>query len=365
MSGTGKSLRVLVAPLDWGLGHTARCVPLIGELVQRRCEVVLAADGASAQLLAREFPQLQLLKLPGYQIKYGKNFLIFSLFLQLPKIFGAIRKEQKWLHQLLKQEKFDIIISDNRPGFYSNKTHSIYITHQLRIQSGIHKRVDDWLQQLHQRYIMRFRTLWVPDVKTAPNAAGELSHPPYQSTNPVYLGLISRFQHKSVQTCKYDLMILLSGPEPQRSLLEEKLKRQLVQSSKNIIVVRGLPGSNAEVDFTSAVETYNHLSAHQLEQKMQESAFVICRSGYTTIMDLLKLKKKALLIPTPGQTEQEYLAKHMQQLGCFPFLHQQDFQLEKAVTIMNTFSYSNPFKEDDYEYYRDVIDSLLITPQLK
>lgn len=365
MAGTGKSLRVLVAPLDWGLGHATRCVPLIGELVGRGCEVVLAADGPSAHLLVREFPQLHMMKLPGYGITYRRKFLILSLLFQLPKIFLAIRKEKKWLRQLLQQESFDIIISDNRPGFYSSKAHCIYITHQLRIQSGIGKWVDAWLQQLHHRYIKQFDEVWVPDVETVPNAGGELSHPLRPLSRPVYLGLISRFQPQTAERYKYDLMILLSGPEPQRSMLEQQLQRELLTSPLKIIVIRGLPGNKENVHLNSSIEVHNHLTAFQLEQKIKESALVICRSGYTTIMDLLKLKKKALLIPTPGQTEQEYLAQHLQAQGCFPFLNQQQFELAKALTILNNFAFSNLFQEDDFEIYRDVIDSLLTAAQHK
>lgn len=365
MSGTGKSLRVLVGPLDWGLGHATRCVPLIGELVHRGCDVVLAADGAPAQLLAREFPELQIMKLPGYSIKYGKRYLILSILLQLPRIFSAIRKEKRWLSNLMQQENFDIIISDNRPGFYNSNAHCIYITHQLSIQSGISKWINNRLQYLHHRYTRKFHEVWVPDLEGVPNASGELSHPHHLLSHPVYLGLLSRFKYKPVQHYTYDIMILLSGPEPHRSLLEQQLKQELLQSQRKIILVRGLPGNSASLQLSSNVEVHNHLTASQLEQKLHLSECVISRSGYTTIMDLLKLKKKALFIPTPGQTEQDYLAQHMRKQELFPFLYQHDFTLDKAEKIMRTFNYHQPFQDEHFEHYRDVVESLLAAVKRK
>ncbi|MFN5134651.1 MAG: glycosyltransferase [Chitinophagaceae bacterium] len=362
MIGTGKSLRVLVAPLDWGLGHATRCIPIIGELLYLGCEVVLAADGACAQLLAREFPQLEIKKLPGYHIRYGKKSLIQSVLLQMPGIFKNTHNEHRWLQKLLQKEKFDIIISDNRPGFWNRQSHCIYITHQLRIQSGMNGLFDDMLQRLHYRYIKRFNEVWVPDVDAAVNAAGVLAHPSKTLLHPLYIGPLSRIQPQPTETKKYEWMILLSGPEPQRTLLEQQLIKEIRGLNKKIILVRGLPGNTEAIEADAHVDVFNHLTASQLQQVLNQSEIVICRSGYTTIMDLLKLKKKALLIPTPGQTEQEYLAIHMQVQGCFPFLKQSEFTLGRAAAVVQNFHFQFPFGDEQFEQYRDAVASLTAIP---
>lgn len=359
MNDNGKSIRVLVAPLDWGLGHATRCIPLIGQLLQNGCEVVLAAEGAGARLLAREFPQLELKTLPGYKIRYGKNNLFLNIFLQLPRIFKAISKERKWLEQLLTDEKFDIIISDNRPGLYNRKVCCIYITHQLRIQSGMGSWVDDQLQQVHTRYMKKFNKVWVPDAAGSENLAGELSHPYDQMVLVDYLGLISRFRTTASSSKKYDVMCLLSGPEPQRSLLERQCIEELKQFQGIALLVRGLPGETATLPVNDTTIVEQHLSAADLQTAIEASKLVICRSGYTTLMDLMKLKQKAVLIPTPGQTEQEFLAAYMHACNYFPYTLQNKFRLKDAIQLSQQFSYNWPFEAKDFEQYRDVVDELI------
>ncbi len=360
MNDSRKSIRVLVAPLDWGLGHTTRCIPIIGQLLQNGCEVVLAAEGASARLLAREFPQLELKSLEGYRIRYGKNNFFFNILLQLPGIFRSITKERKWLEHLLSTEKFDIIISDNRPGLHSNNAYCVYITHQLRIQSGISSWLNDRLQQLHTRYMKKFNKVWVPDASSDDhNLAGKLSHPAKQRLAVDYLGLLSRFRTKGHTPKTYDLMCLLSGPEPQRSLLEQQCVEELKQFQGKALLVRGLPGDTSALSVSNNIKVEQHLNAAELQAAIEESTLVICRSGYTTLMDLMKLKQKAVLIPTPGQTEQEYLAAYMQASNYFPYLLQKDFSLKEAFHLSQQFSYTHPFDIKDFEHYREVVDELI------
>jgi UDP:flavonoid glycosyltransferase YjiC (YdhE family) len=359
MNANRKNLRVLVAPLDWGLGHATRCVPLIGQLLQNGCEVVLAAEGAGARLLAREFPQLELKTLRGYKVRYGKNNLFLNIFLQLPRIFKAITKERKWLEQLLTDEKFDIIISDNRPGLYNSKACCIYITHQLRIQSGMGSWVDDKLQLLHTSYMKKFNKVWVPDAAGSENLAGELSHPYDQMVVVDYLGLISRFRTNAASAKKYGVVCLLSGPEPQRSVLEQQCIEELKQFQGNALLVRGLPGETATLSVGDHINVEQHLSATDLQTAIEASELVICRSGYTTLMDLMKLKQKAVLIPTPGQTEQEFLAAYMNACNYFPYTLQSKFRLKDAVQLSQQFSYTWPFEARDFEQYRDVVDELV------
>lgn len=351
-----KNKRILLAPLDWGLGHATRCVPIVRSLLENGHELVLAADGAVAALLRSEFPNIEIKALKGYGISYSKNSSLAGTMLQqLPGILRSIKTEQQWLAELLKNEHFDLIISDNRPGVYSKQVPSVYITHQLLIHSGKGKWVNRLLQLLHHRYIKNFNAVWVPDLEGSPNLAGELAHPQKQLGQPVHLGLLSRMNAVSHQA-KYDLMILLSGPEPQRTILEEKLKAELSSFTGTVLLVRGLPKQDAaDLQLSKHITVHNHLPAALLQEAISSSQLIICRSGYTTLMDLIRLKKKAVLIPTPGQPEQEYLAKHMQQQQLFPFLKQEKANIENAIRIAANFPYQNPFTDADFESYKNVI----------
>lgn len=358
---TSKTIRILLAPLDWGLGHATRCIPLIRYLQQKECEVVLAADGAVASLLAAEFPGISIRTLKGYNIRYNSGSSLFeSMALQLPRIFRSIQQEHLWLKGLLEKEEFDFIISDNRPGFWNKKTQNIYITHQLLIHSGKGNWLNRQLQKLHARYMKKFTEVWVPDLQGKKNLAGELSHPSQPIIQPFYLGLLSRLEKKEVAEQEYDLSILLSGPEPQRTILEEKIYQQLQAHPGNVLFVRGLPQLNqSALQSYSHITVHDHLAAVELQLKLSSSKLVICRSGYTTLMDLMKLGKKAFLIPTPGQPEQEYLAQYMQEQSYFPFQQQDSFDLLSAIKIANSFPYQLPFTKADFEVYKKVLDTLL------
>lgn len=358
MNITENKQKLLVAPLDWGLGHATRCIPLVEELIAAGHEVSLAADGATARLLQQEFPQLTLHRLPGYGIHYKGNRLSAAILQQLPGIFRSIRNERKWLKKLLQQEQLDVVISDNRPGLYNRNIRSIYITHQLLIKSGKANWVDGLLQHVHAFFMKRFDEVWVPDLQGEKNLAGDLSHPKHPLLRPKYLGLISRLQPSAAVEKKWQLMVLLSGPEPQRTLLEEKMLAQLQLFKGRVLLVRGLPGETKPIHTGTHIQVKSHLPASQLAEAVQQSDLIVCRSGYTTLMDLVKLKAKALLIPTPGQPEQEYLAAYMQQQGFFPFVKQEELDLLKAVTEAKNFISTESFGEEDYKHYQATINSL-------
>jgi predicted glycosyltransferase len=353
-----KNRRILLAPLDWGLGHATRCIPIVRSLQENGHEVVLAADGAAAALLSSEFPGIEIKALKGYGIRYSKNASLFgSMLQQLPGILKSIRYEQQWLNELLQKEKFHLIISDNRPGFYSKEVPSVYITHQLLINSGKGKWLNRLLQKLHSGYMKNFRGVWVPDLAGRENLAGELAHPSTPLVQPVYLGLLSRMNAITTEV-KYDLMIMLSGPEPQRTILEEKLIDQLSTYTKPVLLVRGLPQKNSNIlQLPLHITVHDHLPAASLQEAICSSQLIICRSGYTTLMDLIRLKKKAVLIPTPGQPEQEYLAKYMHEQQLFPFISQTDVSLHNAITVAEKFSYRNPFTDIDFEHYKEVVNN--------
>lgn len=335
--------KVLVAPLDWGLGHATRCIPIIYELLAVGIEVIIAADGQTKKLLQNEFPELVFIDLQGYNVKYSSNrhWLPATLLLQIPRVLRRIYKEHQWLKKVITQHKITAVISDNRLGLFNKTITSVYITHQLNIKTGTS--FTTWLaQKVHYFFINRYSQCWVPDNSSIYNLSGTLSHPKKLPIVPVhYLGPLSRFIKTDAEK-KYDCLLLLSGPEPQRTIFENILLDELKSFSGKALLVRGLPGETDQyVCENTAVEIKNHLSAVELNQTILQSEVVICRSGYTSVMDLTKLHKKAILVATPGQTEQEYLAQYLQEQNLFLSLSQNKFSLHNALQLCNAFPFKN------------------------
>ena len=328
-----KRLSILVAPLNWGLGHATRCIPIIKALLEHNYKPIIASDGNALALLKIEFPDLEILELPSYQIEYAKNGknLKWQLLKNSLKTIKAIQQEKKLVKSWIKKHNVDGIISDNRFGVFSNNIPSVYITHQLTVLSG----TSTWItSKLHLNIIKKHTECWVPDIETTPNLSGELGHLKKTNLNIKYIGALSRF-HKKETDKKFDLMIILSGPEPQRGTLERKLKTEILDYSGKTLFIKGVVEKNQIKQQVDHVTYYNFMSSCELEQAFNESEIVLCRSGYTTIMDLVKLQKKAFFIPTPGQYEQEYLAKKYKEEGLVPYAMQDDFKMENIQEIDN------------------------------
>ncbi len=333
--------RILVAPLDWGLGHATRCIPVIYELIGQGADVWLAGEGAQEKLLRQEFPNLTFLSLKGYRVKYGKSSgsLIRQLLFQLPGILRNIKEEHQWLEKAVNEFKIDGVIADNRFGFYHKSIPSVFITHQLNIQTPW-QWTEKLLQKRNYRYIQRFSECWVPDEEGVNNLAGELSHPQQLPTVPVkYVGLLSRLKSSVQPELSKHLFISLSGPEPQRTILENKIVNQISHYNGTATIVRGLPNGQTVIPSTNDIQFHNHLPAGEYNQEIQKAEFVISRSGYSTVMDLARVGKKSILIPTPGQTEQEYLATFLDQKKFALSRKQKDFDLYQALKQAEKFKY--------------------------
>lgn len=335
---------ILIAPLDWGLGHATRCIPIIRSLIQKNCNVLIACEGKIKALLQKEFPQLSFIDLRGYNISYSKNSWTLPLQIgkQIPKILSTIQYENERLKEIVKEHTIHGVISDNRYGFYHQSVPSVFITHQLRIKTPLGNLADDFLQKLNYKYIDRFTQCWIPDNERHPCLAGELSHPQKMPSIPSkYVGILSRFRETENNQKKHAL-ILLSGPEPQRTIFENTMVEQLKDYNGSVVLVRGLPSGDDKLILPSNISVYNHLPAEQLNQKINEASIVVGRCGYSTVMDLGVLRKKSILIPTPGQTEQEYLAKHLMKNNFALCLDQHKFRLKNALELSNRFNYQLP-----------------------
>ncbi|HYM94543.1 MAG TPA: glycosyltransferase [Chitinophagaceae bacterium] len=339
--------RILIAPLDWGLGHATRCIPIVHELLNANFDVWLAGEGAQETLLKKEFPALPVLPLKGYRILYSKSgsSLLWRIILQGPQLRKAIRDEHRWLKKMMNEYNFDAVISDNRYGLYHKNTFCVFITHQLMIKTFWGKWTEKYLQKRNYHFINRFSECWVPDNKDENNFAGELSHPGKKPAIPVkYIGLLSRMEKKNIEPEKKHLLILLSGPEPQRSILENIIVRQIAHYYGSATILRGLPSYASMIPSTNSIHFYNHLPAEELSKEMARAEFIIARSGYSTVMDIVKLQKKGILIPTPGQTEQEYLGKYLLEKQVAFSCTQKEFSLEEALIKAKDF----PFKFPDF-----------------
>lgn len=355
------NITILIAPLDWGLGHATRCIPIISFLLQSGCKVIIAAAGAQEKLLKAEFPALIFVPLPGYNIKYTnvERFFVLKIALQLPKILLAIRKEKKWLNAFLKKNAVDAIISDNRYGLFHHKVISVFITHQLLIKAPF-AFSEKIIQQINYRFIKKFSLCWVPDEKGIINLAGDLSHPPVFPKIPVtYIGGLSRLEKQTETAKRFDLLIILSGPEPQRTLLEKKMLNELKTFKGKVLLVRGLPGNTEDFLTKNNLVIKNHLPGKELEKAFNESEYIISRSGYTTVMDISKLQKKSILIPTPGQTEQEYLARHLQKQGWCITVSQENFILSESLQKAQNFKYRLP--NLNMEKYKEIVSDFINT----
>lgn len=336
-----RKLKVLIAPLDWGLGHTTRCIPLAHSLIGLGVNVYFAGNEQQKKLLQQEFPGNSFLYLEGYNIRYSKTAggLTWKLATQLGRIKKAIRNEHDWLLQQVKDHGFDAVISDNRFGLWHPHIPSIFITHQLAIQTPV-KWAQKLVQKINYRYINRFSACWVPDMPGPVNLAGVLSHPPKMPLVPVsYIGILSRLQALSTGKEQQQLFISLSGPEPQRSLLEITILKQLALYKGKATVVRGLPGNTQLPPVPPNIVIHNHLDTAAYNQALCAATMVISRTGYSTVMDIVAAGQKSILIPTPGQTEQEYLAQYLVQKGLALCYTQQAFKLEQALTVAATFNY--------------------------
>lgn len=343
-----KDLTVLIAPLDWGLGHTTRCIPLIKGLLARGCTIILAGEKAQIALFEHEFPQIKMLKLKGYGIRYSVNssLFFFKIIQQLPKILHTITGENRWLESVVEQEKIDLVIADNRYGLYHKKIPTIFITHQLQLHLN-----NTLLERISQyflyRWINRFTSCWVPDMPVG--IAGKLSHPDILPRVPVqYINLLSRFKKiDTVITYKY--CFLISGPEPQRTIFEEKVFELASHIEEEVVVVRGILNRPETGDRLPST-IHNHLPTNELAMVLQKSEYIVCRGGYTSLMELLVLKKKLIVVPTPGQTEQAYLAETLMQQNRIYTIQQHAFNkstLTAACSFNYLFEELIAFKEED------------------
>lgn len=326
------------------MGHATRCTPIIRQFIDKGHEVIIGADKFPLAFLKLEFPQLKTVVVPGYEVTYNKKGSSFKLFYESVQFFNFIKKEHALIDKIVEENNIDMIVSDNRYGLWNKKIKSIIITHQLYVKAPFGEKI---AHQKIEKLIGNFDECWIPDVEGELNLSGDLSHlKPFNHPHK-FIGPLSRFStkitanlsvfkdrkniSKSLETYQFDIIAILSGPEPQRAIFENLVLEQIEKYNLKAVVVRGLPSDKEPEVGSEETEIFNHLSTKKLFQYIKKSKVVVCRAGYSSIMDLATLGKKAILVPTPGQTEQEYLAKHHLDLGNFYSQKQSEFDLEKGL----------------------------------
>ncbi|HEX6892077.1 MAG TPA: glycosyltransferase [Chryseolinea sp.] len=351
---------VLVTPLDWGLGHATRCIPIINELLKRDCKIYIGGCGDSLELLKREFPTLTFFQLPAYKPVYpSSGSMAFKMLTQLPKFLSTIKQEHAAVDKIVKSSGIDLIISDNRFGCWSSAIPSVFITHQTNL--SLPKSLvwlTGTLRRLNLSFIKKFSICWIPDYPDGRSLAGKLRllREKKPAIKVKYIGVLSRFSQAKPRENLYEIVCVLSGPEPQRSAFEKIAVDGLTRSGLRYFLVRGIigqqnaPGSNHN--------QVNFLKGADLQAVIEQSECVLARSGYSTIMDLATLGKKAIFVPTPGQTEQEYLAARLKAKGIAFFVEQKNFDLMKAWSMSQSFTGFNQFPGDGH-LLTDALDELV------
>ncbi len=337
-----KPKKILIAPLDWGLGHTTRCIPIIGCIISLGHIPVFAGNDFQCSFIKETFGGIETIHIEGYNIRYSAWNRVgqAGIFAQLPGLMKVIQYERKWLMEVCKKHSIDGIISDNRYGLYHDTIPSVILTHQLNIQTGLGRVPNQMIQKLQYHLLNRFSSTWVVDSFDFPGLGGKLSHADILPNKTQYLGLLSRFipEKQFSKTSNGPIVILISGPEPQRSNLSAILWKQVLAVDAKVIFIEGSDKAIVPNEIPGNITWYSHLSGTKLEEIIKSASIVISRSGYSTIMDLVALNKRAILIPTPGQTEQLYLAKQLMQSGFFYSTSQSGFNLKKAMEISKKYS---------------------------
>jgi uncharacterized protein (TIGR00661 family) len=335
--------RILICPLDWGIGHASRDVIIIKKLLEKQNEVILGGDGPSLKFLISEFTGLEVVKIPSHRFFYSARFPAWvTILFQIPAFLKGILAEHKYLNKILKFSPIDLVISDCRYGLWNPDVTSVIITHQVKLRMPIlFKPFEPLINYLNRLALEKFNHHWIPDFQDDHNLSGLLSHYTKIPSNSKYIGYLSRFmdyQDPVPPTEQPEVLILLSGPEPQRSVFEKIVTAQLLRQHRKSVIIGGQLEENQtkenQLEILPAsviLRKILFVSGNKLYPILTSAKYIICRSGYSTIMDLVAIRRTAFLVPTPGQTEQEYLASYLQKMGLFKFSNQKEFNLENAI----------------------------------
>ncbi|MCS6981547.1 MAG: hypothetical protein NZM65_05050 [Flavobacteriales bacterium] len=313
------SPRVLVVALDWGWGHASRSIPVVRAFQKAGFRVWVGASGDQIDFYKKEIGDVAIFSMPGYEVRYSKYLpLTLGLLLRSPLFFAKFLEERRFVRRWAQIHRPHIVISDSRPGCCVPGPYNIYITHQVEVIVTRCKPVDRVVSDFHRWMTRSYDEIWVPDVPERMGLSGNLGHPRQDSTRLRYVGWLSRFSPLSPShNYKYDVCFTLSGPEPHRSRFEERILAGIHQfPGHRFALVRGTL-KPSKIRWPSNVDVWDLAPVALLQELWQQSRTHVCRAGYSTLMDLAKAGCTAWIVPTPGQPEQQYLARLHERLGSF------------------------------------------------
>jgi hypothetical protein len=308
-------------------------IPVVRKLQEMNNHIIIASGEEHLSLFRNEFPGLSYVLFPGFKPGYSR-FLPQYLFLlfKIPSLLYHIIYEHFRLKIILSEHDVDLIISDNRFGLWNKKITSVYITHMPRIPfPGFFKFLEPLGVLLHRQIIKKYSLCFIPDLPGDLNLSGRLSHNIKLPENTRFIGILSRFteggKSKDENFTKFQHnTVILSGPEPQREILKQKLVTLFKTKEPATVIFAGKPDKSGEISRDGNIIFYSHLPSVSMKEMIESSDFIITRSGYTTLMELISLNRTALIIPTPGQTEQEYLADYLSEKGWFSTYKQREIK---------------------------------------
>ena len=326
-------MKVLLTPLDWGLGHATRLCPVI-DFVSSRHEVMIAASGRGFYFLSERYPHLKVMRVPALELRYARSSKFFAVGLVVIglKLMINYLIDRVWVARAVRRYGIDIIISDSRLGMYEPKAKNYFIAHQLwPIFPRQLNRVSTTAERIYHRILQNFNTCLVPDNETLEKSLAGILSRPIKKVNVQYLGPLSRFLGAQCNgDNSYDIIALISGIEPHRQILIDMITKQLLNSEQKVMVVSGRP--DRKFDYTkNNIRFVSHLEDSELCKYIRGAKIVVARGGYSTIMDLMALGKSGIIIPTPGQTEQEYLTQWLTQQGMFYSVEQEKLKLSRDI----------------------------------
>ncbi len=294
-------MRVLFTILNWGLGHATRSSPIIDVAISQGAMPIIASSGLALEYLSAKFPDCILLELPDKEVSYGKDGAGLSLLKRASQQSSINNMQHEWVRDQIRKHRISHIISDNVYGAYGDIP-SVIITHQIGLisplaQSIINKKLASWLDN--------FDAVWIPDIEGEKSLAGDLLVNDHFKGQRDFIGHLSRFTSDKSQKKDIPYLAVLSGPEPQREILEDKIKQTFKSRPNELVMVRG---SNSQVNSDFEIETFGMLTETELQPLVNRAQNIICRSGYSSLMDFASVGINLCLIPTPQQPEQQYLA---------------------------------------------------------